>query len=229
MCMKINEKNYNKKRKTQHNMNDLMIKTSSLFGKIRCLEINEKLYMVALDVANVLGYKRCGKAINDHCKNILIWDDLKIGGYPTKMIPEEDVLLLLQKSKTLSTKKKNTIKKEMENLGIIKNKIILESREEIEFLDILENALIPFNIKGKKQYSILNYKIDYYIPSLNIAIEYDENGHKYYSYERHEKRQIEITNKLNCKFIRVTDEQSHAYNVGYVIKEIFNLGGIANE
>lgn len=145
------------------------------------------------------------------------------------MIPEEDVLLLLQKSKTLSTKKKNTIKKEMENLGIIKNKIILESREEIEFLDILENALIPFNIKGKKQYSILNYKIDYYMPSLNIAIEYDENGHKYYSYERHEKRQIEITNKLNCKFIRVTDEQSHAYNVGYIIKEIFNLRGIANE
>lgn len=67
------------------------------------------------------------------------------------------------------------------------------------------------------------YKIDYYIPSLNIAIEYDENGHKHYSYEEHEGRQKEIKNKLGCRFIRVTDDDSHSFNVGKVIKEIFNI------
>ena len=34
--------------------------------------------------------------------------------------------------------------------------------------------------------------IDYYIPSLNITIEYDENGHASYKYEEHEGRQKEI-------------------------------------
>ena len=101
-------------------------------------------------------------------------------------------------------------------------------RAELEFLDILEQTLKPFNIQGVRQYLVNNfnggyYRIDYYIPSLNIAIEYDENGHEHYSYEEHEGRQKEIENKLGCRFIRVTDDVSHYFNVGKVIKEMFNI------
>ena len=96
-------------------------------------------------------------------------------------------------------------------------------RVELEFLDMLEESLKPFNITGVRQYNILGYRIDYYIPSLNIAIEYDGNGHNHYSYEKHEGRQKEIENKLGCRFIRVTDSNSHSFNVGQVIKEIFNI------
>ena len=96
-------------------------------------------------------------------------------------------------------------------------------RVELEFLDMLEESLKPFNITGIRQYNILGYRIDYYIPSLNIAIEYDENGHKNYSYEKQEGRQKEIENKLGCRFIRVTDSDSHSFNVGKVIKEMFNM------
>ena len=105
------------------------------------------------------------------------------------------------------------------------NKIILASfqRKEIRFLDMLEESLKPFNITGVRQYNILGYRIDYYIPSLNIAIEYDENDHKNYSYEKQEGRQKEIENKLGCRFIRVTDSDSHSFNVGKVIKEMFNI------
>lgn len=105
------------------------------------------------------------------------------------------------------------------------NKIILASfqRKEISFLDMLEESLKPFNITGVRQYNILGYRIDYYIPSLNIAIEYDENGHKNYSYEKHEGRQKEIESELGCRFIRVTDKNSHSFNVGKVIKEMFNV------
>ena len=56
---------------------------------------------------------------------------------------------------------------------------------------------------------------------MNIAIEYDENGHANYTYEQHEGRQKEIENKLGCRFIRVTDNNSDEYNISLVIKEIF--------
>ena len=96
-------------------------------------------------------------------------------------------------------------------------------RKEIIFLDKLEESLKPFNIKGIRQYRILSYRIDYFIPSLNIAIEYDENNHNNYTYEAHEGREKEIKEILNCKFIRVTDYNTDEYNIGYIIKSIFNL------
>ena len=93
-------------------------------------------------------------------------------------------------------------------------------RKEIEFINQLEEALEPFNIKGERQYPVLNYRIDYYIPELNIAIEYDENDHKNYSYESHEGRQLKIEQTLGCRFIRVSDSKTNTYNIGYVIKMI---------
>ena len=108
-----------------------------------------------------------------------------------------------------------------EYFGTREDFIILSTRKEINFLDALEKGLEPFNIKGIRQYNIDKYRIDYYIPSLNIAIEYDENGHANYTYEEHEGRQKYIENKLGCRFIRITDKNSDEYNIGLVIKEIF--------
>ena len=104
-----------------------------------------------------------------------------------------------------------------------KELVVFTQRKEIRFLDILEETLKPFNIKGVRQYTVLKYRIDYYIPSLNIAIEYDENNHNNYSYDAHEGRQKEIEEEIGCRFIRVSDEETHFYNVGYVIKEIFKI------
>lgn len=103
------------------------------------------------------------------------------------------------------------------------DEVFNSTRKEILFLNELENALKPFNIKGIRQYNILNYRIDYYIPSLNIAIEYDEDSHNNYTYEAHKGREKEIKEILNCKFIRVTDKNNLGYNLGLVIKNIFNL------
>nr|DAH73524.1 MAG TPA: restriction endonuclease [Caudoviricetes sp.] len=105
---------------------------------------------------------------------------------------------------------------------------VIPIRKEIKFLDRLEEALKSFNIKGERQYIVksdkgTNYRIDFYIPSLNIAIEYDENGHQGYTYEQHEGRQSYIKSKLGCRFIRVTDRNSDEYNIGIIIKVIFNL------
>lgn len=101
--------------------------------------------------------------------------------------------------------------------------LLYVDRPEITFIDELEDALKPFNIKGIRQFSVLSYRIDYYIPSLKIAIEYDENEHKGYSYEAHEGRQQEIEKALDCRFIRVSDENTNSYNIGLIIKNIFNI------
>ena len=106
------------------------------------------------------------------------------------------------------------------------DKIILTSRKELDFINNLEKALAAFNIEGIRQYQVLNYRIDYYIPRLKVAIEYDENGHKHYSYEQHELRQIEIEEKLGCKFIRVTDKNEDYYNIGLVLKQLFDKNWI---
>ena len=58
---------------------------------------------------------------------------------------------------------------------------------------------------------------------MNITIEYDENGHASYKYEEHKGTQKEIEKELGCKFIRVTDKESDEYNIGLVIKELFNI------
>lgn len=46
---------------------------------------------------------------------------------------------------------------------------------------MLEKTLSVFELKGIRQFKVGKYKIDYYLPSLNIAIEYDENKHKGYT------------------------------------------------
>ena len=112
----------------------------------------------------------------------------------------------------------------------IKNKVNMQdmkiTRKEISFLDELEEALRPFNIKGIRQYKVDNYRIDYYIPELNIAIEYDENDHIGYTYEQQGYRQVYIENRIGCTFIRLSDKNSNAYNIGLTIKEIIKIYSI---
>lgn len=106
--------------------------------------------------------------------------------------------------------------------------IIENPRKEVEFLDILETQLnvIFGELKLERQYSKLkcsNYRIDLYIKDFNIAIEYDENGHKHYSDAQHLQRQKLIEEELGCRFIRVSDDKSHIENSAIVIKTILNL------
>ena len=189
--------------------------------KVRVVEINGEPWLVGKDVAEVLGYKNTRDALSKH-----VDDEDKVStkihdgvGNPNKVIiNERGVLSLLQRSRLRNTQKQELIK----SLNL-KEKFVLTSRKEIEFIDQLEETLKPFNLIGIRQYKINSYKIDYYIPSLNLAIEYDENDHKSYSYEAHEGRQKEIEDILNCRFIRVTDDNTNNFNIGLVLKEMFNM------
>ena len=59
---------------------------------------------------------------------------------------------------------------------------------------------IGFNVIP--QYSCLSYRLDFYLPQLKLAIEYDEEQHQYQKQDD-AVRQIKLENELGCKFIRV--------------------------
>lgn len=71
---------------------------------------------------------------------------------------------------------------------------------ETKILDYLQNEC--FNYPIIRQYKIKGYFLDGYCPSLNLAIEIDEQRHKKYI-EKDIQRQKEIEEKLNCKFLRI--------------------------
>lgn len=120
-------------------------------------------------------------------------------------------------------KNKYNLLKWYENNSSKNDNIILYERKEIEFINALDQVLSPLSIIGIRQYQILQYHIDYYIPSIRLAIEYDENDHKYYTYEKQELRQEKIEKELGCKFIRLSDGNDNYYNIGLVVKEIMNI------
>lgn len=80
-------------------MKELMIFNNEEFGNVRMVEIDGKPYAVGIDVAEMLEYERPSKAVSDHCKGVLKWDGLKVGGYPIKLIPQGDIIRLVVKSR----------------------------------------------------------------------------------------------------------------------------------
>ena len=219
--------------------NELMVFESEQFGNVRGINFEGESWLVGKDVVEALGYSTTTKyydAIKQHCdeedmlfldKNVQFKQGVSFnykelgqrGGY---LVNETGLLKLITYSETISIKQRENIINFFKKFGML-NDVTLHSRKEIEFIDKLERALLAFNVTGKKQHNILDYKIDYYIPSLNVAIEYDENGHKDYTYEAHELRQELIQKELGCRFIRVTDKKNDEFNVGLVIKELFNI------
>ena len=67
----------------------------------------------------------------------------------------------------------------------------------------------------KKQYPIAGFRLDFYLPEFNIAIEYDEDHHKS-QVEQDIDRQINIEDLLGCDFVRV----DHDNEIGGVKKVI---------
>jgi len=59
----------------------------------------------------------------------------------------------------------------------------------------------------KRQYLVLNYKVDFFIEFYNLAIEFDEYQHRNHVIKKYDKcRQKRITDKTGCIFIRVDYE-----------------------
>lgn len=96
---------------------------------------------------------------------------------------------------------------------------IRSARFEYKYLNEIKDFLGEMNIKYILQYSVGDYRIDLYIPKFNIAIEIDEEDHKYKK-EYDISRQKYIENKIYCKFIRINEGESCGDVLARIIKEL---------
>lgn len=78
-------------------MSNITIFNNDLFGQVRSLIIDEKIYFVGKDIATALGYKNTRDAISRHCKGVVKHDILDITGVEQQMniIPESDMYRLI--------------------------------------------------------------------------------------------------------------------------------------
>ncbi len=159
-------------------------------------------------------YKK--KEIRDNIKNISITkDELLLW---CNFVNTDESIEFMQVVSKLNTNTNDSI--------IIKE---CKKRNEKEFFQLLNPILNEFGYNIINQYRVFNYRLDGYIPELNIAIEYDEDNHSCYTYEKHEGRQLKIENKIGCKFIRVTDEYDYGIAIAKVLKQILTIKEILNE
>lgn len=114
---------------------------------------------------------------------------------------------------------------EIDDIGtdILTNKFkynIRSARFEYKFLNEVKDFLDEMNIKYIPQYSVGNYKIDLYIPKYNIAVEIDEEEHKY-KQDYDKIRQKYVEKQIHCAFIRVNEGESCGSAIGKIAKELY--------
>jgi very-short-patch-repair endonuclease/phage anti-repressor protein len=94
------------------------------------------------------------------------------------------------------------------------------TRKELLF-EICLNEILSGIVKIVPQYKVLNYRLDFYIPELRIAIEYDEKAHHYINKED-KKRQQEIEAEIKyIKFVRI-NEGDENLGINLILKEILH-------
>ncbi|AEB77394.1 antirepressor protein (plasmid) [Clostridium botulinum] len=134
----------------------------------------------------------------------------------------DGIKMIIDKSR--KTKKLQLLIEWYNNNSTQETQIILANRFEDEFMNKLEQALEPMELILEKQFIVDNYRLDGYIPSLKLAIEYDEGQHKISTNKKLDKiRQDYISKKLGCTFIRCDYEDTDAYNIGKVFKKIMEV------
>ena len=101
-------------------------------------------------------------------------------------------------------------------------------RLENVFGCMLEDTLCEFDLSVERQYKCGKYRIDFYIPEINTCIEYDEHNHAGYNQAKEINRLKYITDQLRCDIIHLTEENSHATNIGIVLRKIIDKIDLKN-
>lgn len=196
------------------------------FGTVRTITIDGEIWFVAKDAASILGYENTNKAILDHVDNedkkIIKMSNLKdnlpdhIKSSKIRIINKNGVLGLISKSRNISSNQKDLL---LDRFGL-SSYIYKRSRKEIDFKECLIRFFSAFGYEVIHQYRVGIYFLDFFIPSINIGIEYDENNHRYYDKSKEEERENFIKNSIGCKIIRISDGHDNYYNLGIISKYI---------
>lgn len=99
---------------------------------------------------------------------------------------------------------------------------LARSRVESQIVEIVKASLAGFPVTVRTEYPVGPYKIDIYIPELELAIECDERNHSGYCPFEEEGREDYIKGKLGGTFYRHNPDDPKT-NVGMIINHIFKL------
>lgn len=102
---------------------------------------------------------------------------------------------------------------------------VVENPEKFDSSDemIVAMFLVASGIKAKMQYSIDNYKVDFYIPSLKVVLEVDGYLHQYKTYKDN-KRDIKIRSILgnDWEIVRIPTKYIEA-NAKQIVPAILSI------
>lgn len=97
--------------------------------------------------------------------------------------------------------------------------VFIKDKSEHKHLKIISDSFIDFN--PQREVNIGSYRVDLLLASLNIVVECDEYGHKYYCQKNEEERENYLKDK-GFKVVRFNPNQSN-FAIGSVIAEILKL------
>ena len=163
---------------------------------------------VGKDVASRLGYADTAQAIRQHCRGVPIRHPIPdaLGRMQqTRILTTEDVAALAAGSTLPGAK--DFAAALMEEMGV-PCVVIRPARDEIKFgEEIVERLFSGYTII--RQFPVFGgkYKIDWYVPELRLAIEFDEVHHTSPQNSAADAaRQAEIEAALSCRFLRYNQQ-----------------------
>jgi len=181
-------------------------------NNFKCIKSNNNFWFSQKDMANIFGTTT--QNITIHIKNIYSIEKAKkdIRNFIINNKEAERIVKRNIKHYGLNTlfniainskrfEKFNKAIREISEKYEIELNFNVSTTKQRNFKSILEKALNGIE-SFEYQYIVRNYRIDFYFPKLNLAVEYDENHHRFQFIEDM-KRQKEIIKLIGCKFIRV--------------------------
>ncbi len=165
----------------------------------------------AIDIGKIVNIKNIHKSLINYDNNLKIKLKCKTNGGEQflSFLTYEGLKKIIVSSRTIESI--NLAKKI--GIDVYRNKFTnIES-------DTIDCIIKAFSGKDMiKQYYILGYRIDLYFVDYKLAIECDENEHKY-KIEKDKRREEEIRAKLGCEFIRYYPEDKN-FDIFFLINQI---------
>ena len=143
--------------------------------------------------------------------------------YKEYLVTKEGVEILINRIKFCKEEEYENMIKELEDIyGCkLKHKGLVYVRDEIIFKEGLLEIAKMLDIEILFQYPVGKYKVDFYIPSIDYVIEYDEPHHKS-MIEADLEREEFIKNEIKCKFLRLDSDESIMISTYRVVNLIQN-------
>jgi phage anti-repressor protein/very-short-patch-repair endonuclease len=193
------------------------------------LQINERNRVYGEEIHCAIESKN--KNYRDWLNDKIQYADLKEGkDFFTKILPSTGGRPKTQYEFTINaikkiclverTKKAQLVYKYICELDGIEVLYEPKTRKELLF-EININEILQGITKIIPQYQVLNYRIDFYLPEINLAIEYDEKAHESKTISDN-KRELEIKKEHKfIKFIRVKEGEENV-GLNMILKELFH-------